>query len=40
MPKLFLQPDIPRDLVVLGLSRPFRGILIVRAIFHDSTSAK
>jgi hypothetical protein len=38
MPKLFLKADIARDFVVLGLHGPFRGILIVGAVFHDSTS--
>ncbi len=38
MPKLFLQTDITGDLVVLGFRGTLRGILIGRAVWHDSTS--
>jgi len=38
MPKLFLEANIARDFMVLGFRGPFRRILIVGAVFHESTS--
>ncbi len=38
MPELFLQSNIPRNLVILGFRGALRCVLIVRAIWHDETS--
>jgi hypothetical protein len=38
MPKLFLQSDVPRFLVILSFGSALGGVLIVRVIWHDETS--
>ncbi len=38
MPELFLQSDVPWNLVILDFGSALRCILIVRAIWHDQTS--
>ena len=38
MPELLLQTNVAWDLVIFGFSRALRSILIVRGLYHDSTS--
>jgi hypothetical protein len=38
MPELFLQSNVPWNLVILDFGSALRCILIVRAIWHHQTS--
>lgn len=38
MPKLFLQSDVPRNFMILGLHRALRQILVNFPLLHQCTS--
>jgi hypothetical protein len=38
MPKLLLQTDVAWDLVIFGFSCALRSVLVIRGLYHSSTS--
>ena len=38
MPELLLQANVSWDFVIFGFSRALRSILVIRGLYHNSTS--